>query len=87
MNNNNKSNEELADEALDKVAGGVVGISPVDAICVKCYRGQDEVSLGVVRVYNPSCGGTKSISPVCEDCYKQYYSPKECTWTKHYFHY
>lgn len=87
MENNNKSYEELADEALDKVAGGAVGISPRDAICVKCNRGQDEVSLGVVHVYNPNCQGTKNIAPVCEDCYKQYYSPKGDTWTKLNFNY
>lgn len=57
-----KSGEELADEALDKVAGG----SMRKPCCFICHR--DDIPLGMGSYRDPAY--VRSISYICEDCLK-----------------
>ena len=60
MENNNKSFEELADEALDKVAGGDEGCGSgdlVSAICSNCDKIflTEQMTLRGYHYYCPIC--------------------------------
>ncbi len=73
-NENKKSGEELADEALDKVAGGGLMRKPCCFIC-----GRDDIPLGEGSYRAADYG--RSISYICEACLKSNYGP-EWTWRK-----
>ena len=73
-NENKKSGEELADEALDKVAGGGVTRKPCCFIC-----GRDDIPLGAGSYR--AADYVRSISYICEACLKSNYGP-EWTWRK-----
>ena len=64
---------QLADEALDKVAGG----SMRKPCCFICHR--DDIPLGMGSYRDPAY--VRSISYICEDCLKANYGP-EWTWRK-----
>ncbi len=70
-----KSGEELADEALDKVAGGLMR-KPCCFIC-----GRDDIPLGEGVYRDPAGGSVRCISYICEACLKANYGP-EWKWRK-----
>ena len=57
MENNNKSNEELADEALDKVAGGQEEAQGT-LFCSKCRKfiSTEQLNCHDGHYYCPDCG-------------------------------
>ena len=73
-NETKKSGEELADEALDKVAGGGLMRKQCCFIC-----GRDDIPLGAGSYR--AADYVRSISYICEACLKSNYGP-EWTWRK-----